>query len=99
MLGLLLAMMGVTYLPRLLPMVRLGSCGVPAWVRRWLDWLPPAILGALIFPGVLTAHPAGWWLGVGAVAVAGGTALVTSNLLLIVLAAVAAVLGITVLLP
>jgi branched-subunit amino acid transport protein len=43
----------VTYLPRLLPAVFLDRYQFPAWFQKWLQAIPYAALGALIFPGVL----------------------------------------------
>lgn len=43
----------VTYLPRLLPALFMDRFRFPAWFRKWLKSIPYAVLGALIFPGVL----------------------------------------------
>lgn len=43
----------VTYIPRMLPMVILKDLKLPARVKRFFDFIPFAILGALIFPGIL----------------------------------------------
>ncbi len=43
----------VTYLPRLLPALFLDRFKFPAWFKKWLQSIPYAALGALIFPGVL----------------------------------------------
>ena len=46
--------MGVaTYLPRLLPALFLDRIQFPKWFQKWLQSIPYAALGALIFPGVL----------------------------------------------
>jgi branched-subunit amino acid transport protein len=47
----------VTFIPRLLPAVVLQSVPLPGWVRRWLETIPYAALGALIFPGILEVAP------------------------------------------
>jgi branched-subunit amino acid transport protein len=47
----------VTYLPRLLPVFILESISLPPSIRRWLNSIPYAALGALIFPGILTINP------------------------------------------
>ncbi|MBE3596183.1 MAG: AzlD domain-containing protein [Hydrogenibacillus sp.] len=49
-----LGMAAVTYLPRMLPFFWRPAAYSP-FVRRFLKYLPFAILGALIFPGVLTS--------------------------------------------
>ncbi|HHW41248.1 MAG TPA: AzlD domain-containing protein [Syntrophomonadaceae bacterium] len=47
-------MMGlVTYLPRLLPVVILNNLRLPPFLKSFLQYIPYAALGALIFPGVL----------------------------------------------
>lgn len=50
---LVLGMAAVTYLPRLLPALFLDRFKFPGWFRKWLQSIPYAALGALIFPGVL----------------------------------------------
>jgi branched-subunit amino acid transport protein len=47
---LMLAMGGVTYLPRLLPLVMLSRRTLPGWLAEWLELIPAAILSALIAP-------------------------------------------------
>jgi Branched-chain amino acid transport protein (AzlD). len=46
----------VTYLPRMLPFVTLERVEFPPFIRGVLKNVPFAILGALIFPGVLFIH-------------------------------------------
>jgi branched-subunit amino acid transport protein len=58
----ILAMMGVTYLPRLIPFLALDEEKIPDGMKRWLGWLPYAALGALIIPGGLTAIEGPWWI-------------------------------------
>ncbi len=49
-------MMGVvTYLPRLLPVVILNNLRLPPFLKSFLQYIPYAALGALIFPGVLSS--------------------------------------------
>ena len=51
---LMIAAMGmVTYIPRMLPFVMLNGRELPSFLQRVLKNIPYAILGALIFPGVL----------------------------------------------
>ncbi len=51
----IVAAMGlVTYVPRWLPLVVLNRSPMPEWLVRWLDLIPSAILGALLFPAVFT---------------------------------------------
>lgn len=48
-------MMLVTAPSRILPILFLGGKKLPPFVEAFLDCIPYAALGALIFPGVLTA--------------------------------------------
>ena len=50
---LILAMAVVTYIPRLLPALFLDRVKFPEWFKKWLNGIPYAALGALIFPGVI----------------------------------------------
>ncbi len=55
---LLVAGMGaVTYGPRALPLLALARRRLPAGVAAWLDYVAPAVLAALLAPGLL-ASPA-----------------------------------------
>ena len=79
----------VTFLPRLIPMAVGRDIRLPAWIRRWLSYFPYAALGALIFPGILSAIEGKPWIGVAAGASAGLVALKAKNAIVPVLAAVA----------
>lgn len=50
---LIIGMAVVTYIPRLLPALFLDRFQYPGWFQKWLQSIPYAALGALIFPGVL----------------------------------------------
>lgn len=52
---LVFAMGVVTFVPRMLPMVILQKTKLPSFVNRFLQFIPFAALGALIFPGVLSS--------------------------------------------
>ena len=59
-LSIVLGMAVVTYLPRLLPALFMNRITFAPWFERWLQSIPYAALGALIFPGILLvdeAHP------------------------------------------
>jgi len=45
----------VTYIPRLIPIIFLSQRELPQWLLDWLDYIPAAILSALIFPAILTS--------------------------------------------
>jgi branched-subunit amino acid transport protein len=44
----------VTYIPRWLPLFYLSSRRLPNWLVVWLDFIPAAILSALILPSLVT---------------------------------------------
>ena len=44
----------VTYIPRWLPLFLFSRRSMPAWLKEWLDFIPAAILSALILPAILT---------------------------------------------
>jgi branched-subunit amino acid transport protein len=47
----------VTFMPRLIPLLVLRDRRLPPLLKRFLDAIPYAALGALILPGVLHAIP------------------------------------------
>jgi branched-subunit amino acid transport protein len=56
--GYLLVFLGmgvVTYLPRWVPLIFLSHRRLPEGLRQWLDFIPVAVLSALILPGLVTA--------------------------------------------
>jgi len=59
----ILGMALVTYIPRLLPALFLNRIKFPDWFQKWLQSIPYAALGALIFPGVLLVDKDQPWLG------------------------------------
>jgi len=80
----------VTYIPRMFPLVILSDLELNSFWRRFLYYIPPAALMALIFPGILRATESS------GIALAGGLMAVVLafykfNLLLIVLGAILAV--------
>jgi branched-subunit amino acid transport protein len=44
----------VTYIPRWLPLFFLSGYRLPPWLVEWLDFIPAAILSALILPAIFT---------------------------------------------
>ena len=89
---LLAGMFAVTYLPRLIPFLLGRRLELPSWLRKWLELYPYAALGALIFPGILTAVPGRPWLAVGAGVLAAACSLLVRNLTVAVLVAICFVL-------
>jgi branched-subunit amino acid transport protein len=53
----ILGMMAVTFVPRLIPLITLTDRPLPAFLRRFLQFIPYTALGALIIPGVMGATP------------------------------------------
>jgi len=53
----------VTYIPRLLPALFMDRFQFPDWFQKWLQSIPYAALGALIFPGILLVEKDQPWLG------------------------------------
>jgi len=49
----ILAMAVVTYLPRLLPVWLLSRRSLPPLFIAWLRFVPPAVLAAMLLPGLL----------------------------------------------
>ncbi|MFC4024551.1 AzlD domain-containing protein [Oceanobacillus longus] len=47
----------VTMLPRVVPAFIIEKMQFRPWVNRWLNAIPFAALGALIFPGILSVKP------------------------------------------
>ena len=47
--------MGIaTYLPRWIPLMLLARRPLPPWLKQWLDFIPAAVLSALILPALVT---------------------------------------------
>ncbi len=80
----------VTYIPRMFPLVILSDLELTAFWRRFLYYIPPAALSALIFPGILGATDSSIIAVIGGI-VAAIMAYLKFNLLTIVLSAIAAV--------
>lgn len=56
----------VTYLPRVIPLTLLEKIELPPFLQECLKSVPYAILGALIFPGVLFIQENLWFGMIGA---------------------------------
>jgi len=55
----ILGMGAVTYIPRWIPLYLLSRRTLPPWFVEWLDFIPAAILSALILPSILIAGEPG----------------------------------------
>src|SRR5699024_21361 len=67
------------------------------WVNRWLNAIPYAALGALIFPGILSVNPDQPYIGLIGGLVAITLALIGLNVILVVVGAIGAVFFLSVL--
>jgi branched-subunit amino acid transport protein len=52
-LWIVIGMLAVTYLARLVPMLVLSRMEIPEGFRRWLQFVPVAVLSALLAPNIL----------------------------------------------
>ena len=85
---LLVGLFLVTVIPRVLPAFLLNRIIIPERLTRFLAAIPYAILGALIFPGILTVVKDRPWIGIGAGLVATLLSLIRVPLVLVVLLSV-----------
>jgi branched-subunit amino acid transport protein len=87
---LVLAMGLVTYLPRLVPLVLFQNIPFTPFIRRFLQFIPFAALGSLIFPGVIhsTGDPSS---AIAGTLIAVGLAWFRANIILVVMGAIAGV--------
>ena len=65
-LWLIIGMAAATAIPRIIPAFLAGRWSPSRTTQRWLESVPYAALGALIFPGVINADPATPWSGTAA---------------------------------
>ena len=86
----ILGMMAVTLLPRIVPALLPAGFRLPKALARWLEQVPYAALGALIFPGILSADPASIWPGAAGALAALAAALLRAPAFVSALAAVLA---------
>lgn len=49
----LVGMTLVTYIPRMLPAMGLYRVNLPGWCLKFLDYIPVAVLSALLFPSIM----------------------------------------------
>jgi branched-subunit amino acid transport protein len=52
-LAVILGMGLVTFLPRWLPLIYLTKRSLPSWLVEWLDFIPAAILSAILLPALV----------------------------------------------
>ena len=78
----------VTYVPRMLPLVLFDVNNIHPKIKAMLENVPYAILGALIFPGILMVNDDIWFGIIGAVTAIVAAAL-GANLIVVVLISIA----------
>lgn len=81
----------VTMIPRVLPAFIVDKLQFRDWINRWLNAIPYAALGALIFPGILTVHPDKPHIGLIGGIVAIILAYIGINIVLVVIGAITTV--------
>lgn len=85
----------VTILPRIIPAFLVEKMMFKSWVSRWLQAIPYAALGALIFPGILTVVDSAPHVGIIAGMVAVILAYFRLNIIFVVLGAILTVYVLT----
>ncbi|GAA0439665.1 hypothetical protein GCM10008983_15690 [Lentibacillus halophilus] len=93
--AIIIGMALVTMVPRVIPAFIVDKLQFRDWMNRWLDAIPFAALGALIFPGIMTVIPDEPWIGLIGGAVATGLAYLGLNVILVVAGAIVTVFLLT----
>lgn len=78
----------VTMIPRFIPAYIVDKVNFPDWINRWLNAIPYAALGALIFPGILSVKPDQPHIGLLGGIVAIFLAFIGFNIILVVIGAI-----------
>lgn len=81
----------VTMIPRIIPAFIVDKLQFRGWVNHWLNAIPFAALGALIFPAIMTVKPDQPHIGLIGGAVAIGLAYIGLNVILVVVGAIVTV--------
>lgn len=81
----------VTIIPRILPAFIVNKIKFPDWVGQWLELIPYATLGALIFPGIINIIPDQPLIGIVGGLVALVLAVFRLHIIFVVMGAVAVV--------
>lgn len=80
-----------TMIPRFIPAFLVEKLEFKAWVNRWLQAIPYAALGALIFPAILTIKEGAPHIGIAGGVVAAILAILRLNIVIVVIGAIATV--------
>ncbi|MFC4403153.1 AzlD domain-containing protein [Gracilibacillus xinjiangensis] len=86
----------VTIIPRVIPAFIVDFVHFPKWMNKWLQAIPYAALGALIFPGIMSVVPERPYIGLIAGVVAIVLAWFKVHVILVVLSAIGTVLLLTI---
>ncbi|MDZ5713053.1 AzlD domain-containing protein [Jeotgalibacillus haloalkalitolerans] len=78
----------VTYIPRVLPLTVLEGKELPPFFQGVLKNIPYAVLGALIFPGILFIQPDDIWFGIAGAAAAFVLAFLGADVMVVVLGSI-----------
>lgn len=81
----------VTAIPRILPTFIVDKFVFKSWINRWLQAIPYAALGALIFPGILSVKEDAPHIGLIGGIVALFLAYIGLNIMIVVIGAIATV--------
>ncbi|SES68866.1 Branched-chain amino acid transport protein [Oceanobacillus limi] len=84
-----------TMIPRIIPAFIVDKLQFKGWVNRWLNAIPYAALGALIFPGIMTVKEGEPHIGLLGGLVAIGLAYIGLNVIIVVIGAIATVFLLT----
>lgn len=87
----IIGMAFVTAIPRILPAILVEKFVFRDWMNRWLQAIPYAALGALIFPGILSVKSGSPHIGLIGGLVALGLAYIGLNIIFVVIGAIATV--------
>ncbi|WP_188207038.1 AzlD domain-containing protein [Alkalibacillus aidingensis] len=78
----------VTMVPRFIPAFIMEKISLRPWLNRWLNAIPFAALGALVFPGIMNVIPEQPWIGIIGGLVAAAIALFNVNVIFAVVGAI-----------
>lgn len=81
----------VTAIPRVIPAILVDRFVFRDWMNRWLQAIPYAALGALIFPGILSVKEGAPYIGLMGGIIAAILAYFGFNIIFVVMGAIATV--------
>lgn len=85
----------VTMVPRMVPAYIVDKMTFPDWANHWLNGIPYAALGALIFPGIMSVIETKPYIGIIGGIVAVILSFIGLNVILVVLGAIMTVFILT----